>query len=57
MFVLILIVLTQNGDILAKNVGEFPLMNQCFDERELLVERIGRPIVNYQAICIHRAKV
>lgn len=25
---------------------------ECFEARELAVERIGRPIKNYQAVCI-----
>jgi hypothetical protein len=27
-------------------------MDECFDARDRLVEVIGRPIVNYQAICV-----
>ena len=27
-------------------------MYECFDARERLVEVIGRPIVNYQAVCV-----
>jgi len=34
--------------------AEYDSMNECFDEREFLVESIGRPIVNYQAVCIQQ---
>ena len=33
-------------------VAPFNTMDECFDAREQLVEDIGRPIVNYQAVCI-----
>lgn len=33
-------------------VGLFESMNECFSEREILVEQIGRPIINYQLICL-----
>ena len=33
--------------------GVFDTMNVCFDAREQLVEQLGRPIVNYQAVCVH----
>lgn len=33
-------------------VAPFSTMDECFDAREQLVEDIGRPIVNYQAVCI-----
>ena len=36
----------------AQPVEFFETMNECFDARNILVQQIGRPIVNYQAICI-----
>jgi hypothetical protein len=27
-------------------------MPECFDAREKLIETVGKPIINYQAICI-----
>ena len=28
-------------------------MDECFARREELVEKFGRPIVDYQAVCVH----
>lgn len=30
----------------------FPRMDDCLGARASLVEEIGRPIINYQALCI-----
>ena len=27
-------------------------MVECFDAREQLVQKVGKPIINYQAICV-----
>jgi len=32
--------------------GDYDTMTQCFEEREKLVEAVGRPIVNYQFVCV-----
>lgn len=37
------------------NTIQFPQygsMDECFQAREQVVENVGRPIVNYQALCI-----
>lgn len=33
--------------------GVYDTMDECFDARELLVHELGKPIVNYQAICVN----
>ena len=33
-------------------VAPFSTMDECFLAREQLVEDLGRPIVNYQAVCV-----
>ena len=33
-------------------VERYSSMVECFDAREQLVERVGKPIINYQAICV-----
>ena len=33
-------------------VAPFSTMDECFLAREQLVREIGRPIVNYQAVCV-----
>jgi hypothetical protein len=37
---------------LAFDMREYATMNECFAAREELIEEVGRPIVNYQAICV-----
>jgi len=49
--ILFLIILTANGFSVQK-VDEFDSMQQCFAAREKIVKQIGRPIQNYQAVCI-----
>lgn len=51
-FILILLMVVSPGEVQAKNLGSFQTMNQCFEARELIVKNIGRPIVNYQAVCV-----
>jgi len=34
------------------NGGAFREMNECFKARERVVKEIGKPIIDYQAICI-----
>jgi len=43
--------MTSRGPELAVG-GEFKTMAECFERREELVQFMGRPIVNYQAVCI-----
>ena len=55
-WILVYIAITSNGIYLdwanADKEGQLMGMKTCFEERELLVEKIGRPIVNYQVVCI-----
>jgi uncharacterized membrane protein YphA (DoxX/SURF4 family) len=51
-FVLLLVIVSMKG-IGVTQEGVFDTMNECFDAREQLVEQLGRPIVNYQAVCVH----
>lgn len=30
----------------------FKTMDSCFETRDMLVEKMGRPIVNYQVVCV-----
>lgn len=50
-YILILILMTSRGPELA--VGEeFNTMAECVESRKELVQFMGRPIVNYQAVCM-----
>jgi len=31
---------------------EFSSIDECFNAREHVIQEIGRPIINYQAICV-----
>lgn len=52
-WILIFIALTSNGHV-SKQVKEYTSLTDCFEARELLVKHIGRPIIDYQAICVPR---
>ena len=49
--VLVLVMITVDG-LYTEHVGTYNSMQKCFEQRELVVEELGRPIVGYQAICI-----
>jgi hypothetical protein len=51
-YVLVLITLFVSPE--TQYVGEYQTLSDCFAEREELVKSIGRPIINYQAVCIIR---
>lgn len=51
-YILFLIVLNAGGIFTATEVETFTNMTKCFEGREILVESIGRPIKNYQAVCV-----
>jgi len=50
-WVLVYIMLTPDFAKLA-TYGTYETMPECFDAREQLVEAVGKPIINYQVICI-----
>ena len=33
-------------------IERYESMNDCFNAREQLVERVGKPIINYQLVCV-----
>ena len=55
-WILIYIAINSNGIYVdwanADDEGKLMTMETCFEERELLVEKFGRPIINYQVVCI-----
>jgi len=49
----ILIYITLQSDFgRMASYGTYDTMEACFDAREKLIEVVGRPIVNYQAVCV-----
>lgn len=51
-FVLIVVIVNSYG-LGIQQQGIFDTMAECFDAREEIVESLGRPIQNYQAVCVH----
>lgn len=51
-YILVLLAVLQDGKIKTKVVDSYESMTACFEAREELVEALGRPIVNYQAVCV-----
>jgi len=51
-WILFTLYLIGNGDVTVVNGGKYNSMAECFDERDKVVELIGRPIFNYQVICV-----
>jgi hypothetical protein len=51
-WVLTLVIVTINGLGVVQQ-GTYETMNECFDAREKLVLELGKPIVNYQAVCVN----
>lgn len=33
-------------------IAVFESMDECFKAREAVVEKIGKPIINYQVVCV-----
>ncbi len=50
-FILVLIMVLSTGEISTSEVNRFETMNDCFAARDVVVERLGRPI-NYQSVCV-----
>lgn len=53
-WLLFIITLTFDGPIYEYE-GAYLTMDECFDAREIIVEEYGRPIINYQAVCVAKA--
>lgn len=50
-WILVYIVLTTDFAKL-ETYETYDTMPECFDAREQLVDTVGKPIINYQVICI-----
>lgn len=48
---LILIIASLQGHQ-SVSMGIYDTMDECFNSREAIVKIIGRPIINYQAVCL-----
>ena len=54
MWMLFLIVLG-DSQYAVRFMNVFNSMDACLQQREILVEEIGRPIIDYQVICIQKS--
>jgi hypothetical protein len=54
-YILFLIQLS-GSHFVTQQVANYNTMDECFDAREMLVQEIGRPLIDYQAVCIRHAK-
>lgn len=50
-WVLIFIALGDSG-YATNYYGHYQTMEDCMAAREALIEDVGRPIINYQAVCV-----
>ena len=57
-WILFIIMISPNGEGYKTKVNSFhEEMDKCFERRQEVVELLGKPIVNYQAICVRSDKV
>ena len=49
--------LVQASQIYVKPIALHESMADCMTHREVVVEQIGRPIVNYQVVCIQTDRI
>lgn len=53
--ILIYIAMLPNGDHISTQVGIYDEIFDCYNDREVLIEyHRGRPIVNYQYVCVRK---
>lgn len=51
-FALVLIKIALWGNVETTLVSTHTSMVECFDHRDAVVSEVGRPIINYQAVCV-----
>ena len=51
---LVIVGFSDHGHPIGSVMGSHPTMEECFQQREVVMNELGPPI-NYQAICIMRA--
>ena len=53
-WVLFIILVNGAGPTSLTKLAEYDTMEVCFEERQKVVKQLGRPIVNYQVICVRK---
>jgi len=51
-WILVLITVSNTSFHTVAEIDRFNTMGDCFQARQELVKEIGRPIINYQTICV-----
>ena len=52
MTMVLIMVMFMGEDIAFGVMGVHDKMDACFRHRDAVVEQVGRPIINYQAVCV-----
>ena len=55
-WILVTILVFSQEEVTTVYSDPFPNMDSCFNERDSIIESFGRPIINYQAICVPYVK-
>jgi hypothetical protein len=53
---ILVIILVSNTGITVSEQERYEHLYECFLDRELLVERMPQPVINYQVLCVHTDK-
>jgi len=48
----LMLIAVETGTFYFRALGVHQRMDDCLAQRAALIEEIGRPIINYQALCI-----
>lgn len=53
----LVLILFSDGTSVMGTISEHDSMTACFDAREKIIEEKGRPIINYQAVCVAKMEL
>lgn len=53
-FYILVLITALTNNIKTEVMSIDPTMAECFEERDKLIEIYGRPIIDYQAVCIRK---
>jgi len=48
--------ISTGGHVSISEQATYKDMSSCFEEREKVIRDLGRPVVNYQAICVNHVE-
>ena len=54
-WILFLITMAAPNEAQMRHIGTYESMDECFTAHEILVENLGRPVINYRPVCLARA--